>query len=86
MAHSEIVKRIHAITEKGKAYARTHANEIKVAQASCEEIDNIIASAACSRKKSWSIYESFKNKIANAANSAEEYDSAVCKLANVLDL
>ncbi len=91
MTHSEIMSKIKEITEKGMAYAREHAEEIKRAQEentakADTKIAQILLDAKNAPKHSWSTYESFKSQIASVGASCMQYENAIRNLVTILDV
>lgn len=87
--HEEIMAKIKAITENGKAYAHAHADEIESRrQAAVEEsetkISKILADAERAVKHSWNVYESFKAQISSVASNSAQYETAIIRLTRVL--
>ena len=89
MTNAEIRTRIAEITAKGIAYANAHANEIKQrtehqTKESENKIESILTNARYAAKKSYSIYELFRQQIQSAASTNKQYETAVSKLAAIL--
>jgi len=91
MTHAQFMERINAITAQSIAYATEHAEEIK--QRREESITNsekligaILLDAKNAPKKSWTVYESFKNRISVTATSSEQYEIAIQKLTKILNV
>lgn len=91
MKHEDILNKIREITAQGIAYATEHAAEIEAANnasviSADEKIKNLILEASKSKKHSWSVYECFKNRVASVAATADQYETAIKQIVNVLGL
>ena len=91
MTHTEFMKRINEITQRGIAYAEAHAEEIKQAKRDSEiraaaKITAVLDNAADAVKHSYYVYENFKNSISALAANSEQYETAVRKLAAILEI
>lgn len=97
MDRNEILKEIREITSKAMEYARTHADEIKnrefvTAQNfttktnSGDKLSRIILDAKMAAKNSYRVYESFKNRVAEAAETASQYEATMRTIAKILHI
>lgn len=89
MTHTEFMKRINEITERGRAYAQAHAEEIRQAQLESEEkaaakISAILENAKKAVKHSYHVYESYRTSISILAANSEQYETAMKDLAAIL--
>lgn len=89
--HEEIITKIRAMTEKNIAYAAAHADEINAKiEANRTDAENKIAQildeAKHAVKRSYSVYDGFRSRIANAASSSEQFETAVIRLARTLGI
>lgn len=91
MTHTEFMKRINEITERGMAYALSHADEIKQEKAAAKtraaaKIADVLSNAENAAKHSYNVYESFKNSVSTLAVDSEQYETAVKRLAAILEV
>lgn len=89
--HDEILERIREITAQGKAYAIAHADEIEARITAAEnesenKLAQILEEAKTAVKHSWSVYESFKNRISAAAVNSDQYETSIIRLTRILDI
>lgn len=90
MTREEVSRRIHEITERMIKYSTEHADEIAQRTREYEaalprRLETILDNAKRAVKRSDSVYASYRNQISALGLDSAEYESAVKRLAAILN-
>lgn len=86
MPIEEIRRNIRALCEEMIEFTSTHKYIENIQTESQSDISGILLRAKTAMKKSLAVYEQFRHELASVANSSTQYETAVKKLAAILNV